>query len=196
VIDVLQLTTWLKVKGPLLLGGVGIMLLLSAAGIEYYKNHQNSTVDTFTAAEQRIISPKKIKVDIEGAVEKPGIYEIPDDSRIQDVLITAGGMTAKANRTMVSQSINLAQRVFDGQKIYIPFENETSNTVTQLPSNSKYININTASESELDTLSGIGPVTAKKIIAGRPYQNISDLITKHLVGASVYEKIKDSLTTY
>ena len=185
---------WLKEKIPIIVGAVGIILLLTAFLLEYIKANQKTSVINFTATESASFSRKIIKVDIEGAVQQPGIYEIPNDSRIQDVLIAAGGMTAKADRTRVSKDINLAQRVFDGQKIYIP-ETGVSNPVTQLPSNTiKTININIATEAELDTLSGVGVVTAKKIISGRPYQNISELLTKHLVGASVYEKIKDSIS--
>ncbi len=178
----------------LVMGGAGVVLLLSALGIEYIKSNQKISGNTFTATESANFSRQIIKVDIEGAVQKPGIYEIPNDSRIQDVLITAGGLIAKADRMTISRTINLAQRLYDGQKIYIPFENEVSNTVTQLPSNSTNININTATEAQLDTLSGVGPVTAGKIIAGRPYQSTSELITKHLVGQSVYDKIKDTIT--
>ncbi len=181
----------------LVMGGAGVILLLSALGIEYIKSNQKISGGTFTATESATFSRQTIKVDIEGAVQRPGIYEIPNDSRIQDVLITAGGLLAKADRTTMSKTINLAQRLFDGQKIYFPEVGETVVNVTagsSSQSNSATININTASESDLDTLAGVGPVTAKKIISGRPYQNISDLITKHLVGQSVYDKIKDTIT--
>lgn len=141
--------------------------------------------------------PKKVRIDIEGAVQQPGIYEMTNDSRIQDVLITAGGMTAKANRTYVSKNINLAQRVYDGLKIYVPEETETYNQVLGDKSTdyiSDVVNINTASVSQLDNLPGIGEVTANKIIGGRPYQSISQLIEKHIVSQSVYQKIKDRIT--
>jgi len=98
---------------------------------------------------------KKIKVDIEGAVEKPGVYEIPFDSRIEDVLISAGGLSVKADREYVSKSVNLAQKLIDGAKIYIPELNGSNNSnISNLPNtpNSQLTNINIASESELDKL--------------------------------------------
>lgn len=58
------------------------------------------------------------------------------------------------------------------------------------------ININQASESELDALPGIGPVTAQKIISNRPYQSVEDLLNKKAVGASEFAKIKDQMSVY
>ena len=60
----------------------------------------------------------------------------------------------------------------------------------------KMVNINTASETELDALPGVGPVTAQKIISNRPYQKIDDLVSKKAVGASVFSKIKDQISIY
>lgn len=137
-----------------------------------------------------IIVRKIIKVDIEGAVERPGVYEIPNDSRIQDVLITAGGMTAKANRKYVSENINLSQKIYDGQKIYIPEISDLSN----LSILSDLVRINTSTEQELDSLPGIGLTTARKIITGRPYQSISELVEKHLVNQTTFNKIKDKIS--
>lgn len=182
----------------------GLSLIILAIFINYIKTKQTQTSSVestgqtvSTEAEGKGFSQKLVKIDIEGAVQRPGIYEIPNDSRIQDVLITAGGMVAKADRIYVSKNINLAQRVFDGQKIYIP--EAGLDPTPNLPNStnlSNLIDINKATESELDSLSGIGPVTAKKIISGRPYQNISELLSRHLVSQSVYDKIKDKLAAY
>lgn len=157
--------------------------MVIALVVDYIKVPPMAEPDVFTQTE----SSKKVKVDIEGAVERPGVYETTNDSRIQDVLITAGGMTPKANRTYVSQNINLAQKVYDGQKIFIP---EISD-LGDLNNLGNLININTATLSELDSLPGIGEATAQKIIEGRPYQTISQLIEKHILTQSVYLKIKD-----
>lgn len=141
-------------------------------------------------------SPSMLKVDISGAVERPGVYLIPNDSRIDDVLITAGGLSPKASRIYLSKNINLAQRVFDGMKIYFPFEEEVDDPVSDVTNPSiALVNINTASSSQLDILPGIGPVTANKIIAARPYQNITELLSRHVVNAATYEKIKDRIST-
>ncbi|MBI3887438.1 helix-hairpin-helix domain-containing protein [Candidatus Microgenomates bacterium] len=180
--NVIQLATLYKGKLPIVLGISGIILIITAVLIENIKLNQKASwgngpiiSQTFTASEAGIISQKKVKVDIEGAVIKPGLYEIPNDSRIQDVLISAGGLTAKANIG----------------------ENSASGAIVlSSQAKSSLVNINTASESELDTLSGVGPVTARKIVAGRPYQNISDLLKLKLISSSTYDKIKDSITIF
>ena len=185
-----EFTTLLRRKLYIVVGGLGVFLMLVALIINYVKKPPAANQAVFT---QPGIS-QKVKVDIEGAVEQPGIYEMANDSRIQDVLITAGGMTPKANRTYVSQNINLAQKVYDGLKIYIP---EISSNLTNLSNSSNLsnlVNINTGTPSQLDTLPGIGEATAKKIIDGRPYQNISQLIEMHIVTQSVYTKIKDLIS--
>jgi competence protein ComEA len=189
----------LRQKSYLILGATGLALMTGAIFLNHIRNDE--IISAGERGQQKTGSPqveatsfsrKSIKVDVEGAVERPGIYEIPNDSRIGDVLITAGGLGAKADRTYVSKNINLAQMVYDGQKIFIPEANSLSD-LSPLSSLSNLININAASEAELDTLPGIGPVTAKKIITGRPYQTISQLVEKHLVSQATYEKIKDLL---
>jgi competence protein ComEA len=93
--------------------------------------------------------------------------------------------------------MNLASKLSEGQKIYIPKLGEAKDTKTQVLGEADevgLININTASEAQLDTLSGVGPVTAQKIIKARPYTNINQLIDKKVVSQSVFTKIKDSIT--
>ena len=141
-----------------------------------------------------------ITVDIEGEVANPGVYKLKFGSIIQDGLVAAGGLSALADRDLVSKNINLAIKLTDGQKIYIPKVGEstlpsvlgsgTQTTITGL------ININIASEAELDTLSGIGPVTAGKIINNRPYSQIEELTSKKVVSQKVFDQIKDKITAY
>ncbi len=134
----------------------------------------------------------RIKADIEGAVLKPGVYELESGSRISDLLITAGGLTVEADREWVSKNLNQAAKLSDGGKVYIPEIGEKNTTNTINITNAR-TNINSASLSELDRLPGIGPVTAQKIIDGRPYQAIEDLLTRKIVGQSTFEKIKGEL---
>src|SRR3972149_9688030 len=105
-----------------------------------------------------------IFVDVGGAVIKPGIYELGPEARVNDALIVAGGVTKDADRDWISQNVNLAAKLTDGAKIYIPFQDEF-NTNKDSPSQSKgeSLNINTASLSALDHLWGIGPPTPPKI---------------------------------
>jgi competence protein ComEA len=187
---------------PFILVGTGIFFIVLGVLINYFKSHQNvsgrfsdSEKESSVAGE---INARKIKIDISGAVQRPGLYEIPDDSRVADVLISAGGLSPKADRKYVSRYINLAQRLGDGMKIYFPFEGEGTTGSLAVPSSANVtslININSATLAQLDTLPGVGAVTANKIIAGRPYQNISELVSRGIVSKSVFEKIKDKITT-
>jgi len=172
-------------------------------GIQFQPSDHPSDVTVASAAAKQA---KKLTIDVEGAVEKPGVYTLPPDSRVQDALIAAGGMSKDADRTKVSQTLNLASSLADGGKLYIPTVGEqmvpsggtsttssgTSNSV--LGTQTKVININTASSSELDALPGVGPVTAQKIIDNRPYQSTQELVSKKAVGQSEFEKIKDSVS--
>lgn len=134
-----------------------------------------------------------IKVDVAGAVNQPGVYDIDKNSRVFDAVQKAGGYASGADQKYIARNINLSQKVADGQKIYIPFKGESIPTGTNNVSNPEKVGINTASISQLDSLSGVGEVTAKKIIANRPYLSLTDLIDKKVVSRTVYEKIKDQI---
>ena len=185
---------------PAIFLGLGIVVLAGVLLNKYLNNNEQTSLQTIKTetlpVEEGKIAIKMLKVDVEGAVNQPGVYEIPNDSRIQDVLITAGGLSPKADRRYVSRYINLSQKLTDTMKVYIPFEGEiTTQNMSVLGSSSQQIynqngvttmiNINDASQSQLETLSGIGPITAKKIIAARPYQNITELVSKKVIGKSL-----------
>lgn len=139
-----------------------------------------------------------IYVDVGGAVEKPGVYQLQSSSRVNEALVIAGGLGEEADREWVERNLNLAAKVTDGQKIYIPSRGE-SNSNKDSPSFNKgesFVNINTASIAELDTLWGVGEATAKKIIDSRPYGSVEELLTKKAVKNNVYEAIKDSVSVY
>ncbi|PIS18092.1 hypothetical protein COT54_01170 [Candidatus Collierbacteria bacterium CG09_land_8_20_14_0_10_46_12] len=145
----------------------------------------------------------QIVVDVAGAVEKPGVYKMPSGSRIGDALVSAGGLSAEADREWVAKTLNLAEEVKDGGKVYIPSRDEnnnqapnSNNQTSSNVQNSKLININTASVGELDSLPEIGEARAKAIIANRPYGSSAELVSKAKIPASVYAKIKDLVSIY
>lgn len=145
---------------------------------------------------------KTILVDIEGAVGKPGVYKLPENSRIQDGLVAAGGLSAKADRDYIAKNLNLATRLTDGSKVFIPIIGQAVNSALVLTASSEgiivgvLININTASQSQLESLPGIGPVTAQKIIAGRSYSTVDELLNKKIVGNKVFVQIKEKISVY
>jgi len=154
------------------------------------------------SASKQDLQAKIILVDIEGAVVKPGMYKLPESSRIQDGLVAAGGLSAQADREYIAKNLNLATKLSDGAKIYVPLIGEAVNSGQALNASSEGVavgtlmNINTSSESQLDSLPGIGPVTAQKIIVGRPYSSINDLLSKKIVSNKVFDQIKGKITTY
>ena len=188
----------------LILFGLFVSLVLLRIFFHYQQQTSAHRIEFIAASSSAEIKNKVIKIDISGAVINPGVYTIKFDSRIQDALVLAGGLSAEADRDWISQRINLAQKLNDGAKIYIPKKSEQS--TDQNPSQSKIlgatenttkdiISINSASKEQLDTLPGVGEVTAQKVIDGRPYQTIEELVSKKIIYKSTFEKIKDKIST-
>lgn len=149
--------------------------------------------------ESLINAEKFIAVDVSGAVKTPGVYNLKEGARIEEAIELAGGFNEKANKEYISKYINLAQKLSDGTKIYVPEIGENGITggpkVAGISSESK-VNINNSTQAEIEALPGIGPVTASKIIADRPYQKVEDLLSKKIISKALFEKIKDSLVVY
>lgn len=151
--------------------------------------------------ESLVESQKSITVDVSGAVNKPGVYKLKDGSRIEDAVSIAGGFSNEAQSEYIAKVLNLAAKLVDGSKIYVPKTGESASApavagTTSTANTSGQININSASASELDSLPGVGVVTVQKIISGRPYQAIDELLSKKVVSKSVFDKIKDQLIVY
>ncbi len=138
------------------------------------------------------LTNNSIFIDIEGAVVKPGVYELPSSSRLIDALLKAEGLLEKADRYQLARNFNLAKKLSDEEKIYIPFVEERQ---IFIPDNlsTNFFSINSASSTQLELLPGIGPVTAQKIIDNRPYSTIEELLTKKVLGEKTFEKIKAQL---
>jgi competence protein ComEA len=143
-----------------------------------------------------VINQKEIKVDISGAITNPGVYDLKEGSRIQDLLVLAGGLSVTADRDWVAKYLNLAGKLVDSTKIYIPSIEENVTVAKSVNISNSITNINNASNTELDKLPGIGEVTAQKIISGRPYGSIDELISKKIISQSVFEKLKDKIGVY
>lgn len=187
---------------PIILGLLSLLFIVLSITI-FIKSYQYSTPITFSSDEfeASTTGTKKdrevsLVVDIEGAVRNPGVYRVPLGSRIDDLLALAGGLSSDADMESIARSINRAAPLTDGAKIYIPDNRSSGPEISVgVPDVSwTTLNINTASQSELEALSGIGPVTAAKIISGRPYQRIEELSEKKIINQSVYETLKDKLT--
>ncbi|MEA3459697.1 MAG: helix-hairpin-helix domain-containing protein, partial [Chloroflexota bacterium] len=133
-----------------------------------------------------------------GAVANPDVYTLPPESTIKDAVQAAGGPTEKADLNR----INLAQRVHDEEHIYVPEVGEERLPVTSQPSSpgrvGGKVNINTATAEELETLPGIGPAFAQRIIEYRqekgPFASIEDIEKVKGIGEATFEKLRDLIT--
>jgi competence protein ComEA len=138
----------------------------------------------------------ELVVDIEGGVNFPGIHRLPGGSRVADALAAAGGYAEDADLAAAARSLNLAAAVVDGQQIYVPVLGEAPATGGD-GTGSGLVNLNRASQSELEALPGIGPVTAKKIIDARaelPFATLDDLVAREVLTARQLEQIADLVT--
>ncbi|MEK7109608.1 MAG: SLBB domain-containing protein [Patescibacteria group bacterium] len=196
-----------------------VALIITITAIFLYINNNEQAVGVgLDRPSDEIVSSNKIFVDVSGAVKKPNLYQVDFGARIKEVIDKAGGLSEDADVIFFNRNFNLARILSDQEKIYVPSISEINNgifiqnqltldyttpTNNQLPinddqslitNNQSLININDATIEELDQLPGIGQVTANKIITGRPYLTLEELITKKIVNKSVFEKIKILIT--
>lgn len=168
---------------------------------------ESHIIESETNDERRELEDKEIIIHVTGAVKKQGIVKIKEGSRISDVIDIAGGINDKADLS----KINLAYIVQDGQKIYVPSmdDKEDVDTIMEdagvnvikdgVNSSNKEgkININKASQTELETLSGVGTSTALKIINYRnengDFKTIDDIKNVPGIGEAKFENIKNDI---
>jgi competence protein ComEA len=113
----------------------------------------------------------RLVVDVKGAVRRPGVYRLAAGARVYDAVRRAGGLTGRADRV----GVNLAARVVDGGEVIVPARGAvrtattggTAGAADADPTAPLALDINTASEQELEQLDGVGPATAAKIVAYR-----------------------------
>ena len=155
----------------------------------------------------RSLSDGTIFVDIGGAVKNPMLAELPDGSRVDDAIQAAGGLKQEADMS----NINRAEFLLDGQKIYIPSlaMDADGNVIEGAEASgaadaaigvdaSGKVNINTADSTQLQTLNGVGPATAQKIIDYRQsngsFTAVEDIKNVSGIGDKTFEKLKDYIT--
>jgi len=201
---------WKKNRVQLILAGVGVFFLgigvLSALALSSKNN--SSDIEILPSEKEEEIS--EIFIHVAGAVEKPGLYQLSSDARVNDALISAGGLASDADREWFNKSINLAQKLSDGIKLYIPFKGEAeeasfsdSDSGVDMVLGSEIqgkININTASVSDLDFLPGIGPAYAQRIIDYRKengaFGSIEEIMNVAGIGEGTLEKIKEKISVF
>lgn len=157
-------------------------------------NETETTIET---------EPVNILIEIKGHVQKPGVFELPAESRLHMAIELAGGFLPEAD----ALSLNMAMKLTDEMSVYVPKVGETITAPSVIaspvpstagPSGGGLININTADEAGLETLPGIGPSKAAAIIAYReeqgPFATIDALKDVTGIGDKTFEQLKDSIS--
>jgi competence protein ComEA len=140
-------------------------------------------------------TPAPLVIHVTGAINQPGVYELPQGSRVRDAIAAAGGFGLNAD----AQQLNLAAVLVDGQRILVPeiipvsTETSRSGEINLLPNFP--VDINSATQTELEALPEIGPKTAEKIIAYRNehgrFTSIEEIQNVDGIGPATYEAIKE-----
>ncbi|HEM4745288.1 TPA: helix-hairpin-helix domain-containing protein [Streptococcus suis] len=147
--------------------------------------------------------PSQLVVDVKGAVDKPGLYTLEAGARVNDAVEAAGGLTSQAD----PKSINLAQKLSDEAVVYVASKDENISAVTSTTASSamspeekstSLVNLNTATEADLQTISGIGAKRATDIIAYREanggFKSVDDLNNVSGIGDKTMESIRPYVT--
>ncbi|HEM5490582.1 TPA: helix-hairpin-helix domain-containing protein [Streptococcus suis] len=147
--------------------------------------------------------PSQLVIDVKGAVEKPGLYTLEVGSRVNDAVEVAGGLTSQAD----PKSINLAQKLSDEAVVYVASKDENISVVASTTASSamsleekstSLVNLNTATEADLQTISGIGAKRATDIIAYREanggFKSVDDLNNVSGIGDKTIESIRPYVT--
>lgn len=198
---------YLKRKIILLIMFLGIVIIL--LGCFFYAkkdsdeiNAEDILIDNQNTIQESVKNTNIIKVHVAGCVQSQGIIELEEGSRIADAIDKVGGLTANAS----TKNVNLAYVLQDGEKIYIPSlaEEQIADEEIQIISSASgnndngKVNINKASITELQKISGIGESTAKKIIEYRntngKFKSIEDLKNIQGIGDKKYDSIKEEVT--
>ena len=150
-----------------------------------------------TALPEAAVKQEKVNMVtayVAGAVQRPGVVTLPAGERIITAVERCGGVLPNAD----IKAVNMAEPVQDGMKIIIPeLVGESTATATAKGFPADKISINRAGERELDTLPGIGPAMAKRIIDYRnekgAFQRLEDLKKVRGIGEAKYERLKDKI---
>lgn len=181
-----------------------LMVVLVLAGVLLIQSGRREPVPILLATATNLPTPEftavppPLRVYVSGAVQHPDVYTLPPGSIAKDAVMAAGGPSHDADL----DRINLATALVDGQHIYVPHQQEEELPV-ELPSDQRSvglrININTADASTLETLPGIGPTLAQRIIdyrkANGPFAQPEDVMNVSGVGPAIFAKIEESIST-
>jgi competence protein ComEA len=142
----------------------------------------------------------EVVVEIAGAVARPGVVRLPAGSRIADLIEAAGGYGPRIDTTRAAVDLRLAAVLKDGDRILVPSRDDPPGAVASTTTggaSSDLLDLGSATLEQLDTLPGIGPVTAQKILDARaeaPFASVDDLRSRGVLGEKTFERVRDLVT--
>lgn len=190
------LTSKRVVVGLIVLAAVG---LVGGYGVSMRSKPRATKVAIQTDAVERSSATRRIFVHVGGAVRSPGLYRLPEGARVDDAVQAAGGVLEDADL----DALNLAARVKDGDKVLVPSRDGSGEAVAGGGGAAGgmaggLVNLNTATLADLETLPGIGPALAQRIIDFREsnggFRTVEDLLEVPGIGAKKFEELKDHVT--
>ena len=190
--------TLIAVVGVAAMAGIAAWLLLAPLAGPGEPTAGVGFVASYGAAPS-VAPPTELVVDVEGGVLTPGVHRLAGGSRVADAIAAAGGYSPTADLAAAAQGLNLAAVLVDGQQIYVPLVGDPTGTGGSGGggTNGGLLNLNRATEAELDALPGIGPVTVGRIVAARqerPFVTLDELVERKVMTTSQLSKIRDLVT--
>lgn len=183
--------------------GLGGIIILLVAGWSYATEteHMEIIVEEVVPAAVATASAV-IYVDINGAINHPGLYQLPSNARVADVVSAAGGFRDSADAEYIARSLNLSAKLSDAQKIYIPSLGEGKSVevtgsgllTNDAQATSGLISVNSATSDQLQDLDGVGEARATAIIRGRPYSSLDELVYKKAIPQSVLDSNRSRMS--
>lgn len=186
---------WLQNKrGYLLLSAVYAIVL---GAVLVWRQPAPAPIEIVEPAPRPTPTPVYIVVQVSGAVAQPGVYTLPENSRVNDAILAAGGLQPEAD----VGALNLATRLQDGQRLHVLVQGEAPPAAAVAPlapgpagQAGSLINVNAASAAELESLPGIGAVLAQRIVEDRqangPYTTVDDLLRVRGIGPAILEDLR------
>ncbi len=202
---------WASQPAEVLIGGSEV----SVSGVDTGPGSIGGAMAASPAGVVPSSMPAHVVVDVEGAVMVPGLQRLAPGTRVGDAIAAAGGFSPQVDAAAAAAALNLAEPLSDGVKIHVPARGAagvlaaagngsvagpgTTPPTAPAPSavSAGLIDLNLADSSLLDTLPGIGPVTAAAIIAAReaaPFTSVEELSSRGVVGPATYEGIRALVT--
>jgi len=171
---------------------LALLAVLALAGRLAFKNESQPPAAAPVSLRAEPAPARKVVVHVVGQVFKPGLYSLPDGSRVDDAISKAGGPKPKAALELV----NLAAPVADGQQIIVPSRRQAAQVAAGVPgAPGGRVHLNSASLEQLDELPGIGPVTAQKILDYRSehgaFGSVDELDAVPGIGPATLDELRD-----